>query len=256
MTTSDQEIASLDLGNSTCRMGLYGNGEINRERFVSTKTFLSDPKSLTGQYPALPPTIAYCSVSPPAESALKNWAKTSGSKLFNLNDMTCGDFPITYPHPGEIGQDRIANSLAAYKTCELPALVIDVGTATTFDVVGEREGYAGGVIAPGPQGFLDFLHQNTALLPKVIMDDKRPVRPIGTNTVDAMLLGAQLGFAPMVEGILSHLEEEIVKTHGKEPKIILAGGASHHLDLPRCENRPLLTLEGVALAFAQNNVIV
>ena len=92
MTTSDQEIASLDLGNSTCRMGLYGNGEINRERFVSTKTFLSDPKSLTGQYPALPPTIAYCSVSPPAESALKDWAKTSGSKLFNLNDMTCGDF--------------------------------------------------------------------------------------------------------------------------------------------------------------------
>ena len=64
------------------------------------------------------------------------------------------------------------------------------------------------------------------------MDEKRPVRPIGTNTVDAMLLGAQLGFAPMVEGILSHLEEEIVKTHGKEPKIILAGGASHHLDLP------------------------
>ena len=54
------------------------------------------------------------------------------------------------------------------------------------------------------------------------MDDKRPVRPIGTNTVDAMLLGAQLmGFAPMVEGILSHLEEEIVKTHGEEPKIIL-----------------------------------
>ena len=53
--------------------------------------------------------------------------------------MTCGDFPITYPHPGEIGQDRIANSLAAYKTCELPALVIGVGTATTFGVVGEGE---------------------------------------------------------------------------------------------------------------------
>ena len=221
-------------------MGLYGNGEINRERFVSTKTFLSDPKSLTGQYPALPPTIAYCSVSPPAESALKDWAKTSGSKLFNLNDMTCGDFPITYPHPDEIGQDRIANSLAAYKTCELPALIIDVGTATTFDVVEEEEGYAGGVIAPGPQGFLDFLHQNTALLPKVAIDDKSPARPIGTNTVDAMLLGAQLGFAPMVEGILRHLRVEMLKKYGKEPKIILAGGASHHLDMPRCENRPCL----------------
>lgn len=255
MTPSGQEIVSLDLGNSTCRMGLYGNGKIKQEGFVSTKTFISNPKSLTGQYPALPPTIAYCSVSPPAEAALKDWASESGSELFNLNALTCGDFPITYPHPDEIGQDRIANSLAVYKTCELPALVIDIGTATTFDVVGSKEGYAGGVIAPGPQGFLDFLHQNTALLPKVTIEDKRPICPIGTNTIDAMLLGAHLGFAPMVGGILSHLEKEMLRTHGKKPKVILAGGASHHLDMPRCENRPFLTLEGVALAFAQNNVI-
>ena len=68
--------------------------------------------------------------------------------------MTCGDFPITLSHPGEIGQDRIANSLAAYKTCELPALIVDAGTATTFDVVGESEGYAGGVIARAPRDSL------------------------------------------------------------------------------------------------------
>ena len=80
--------------------------------------------------------------------------------------------------------------------------------------------------------------------------------PIGKNTIDAMLLGAQLGFAPMVEGILKHLEKEMLKTHGKKPKVILAGGASHHLDIPHCQNRPFLTLEGVALAFAENNVIV
>jgi type III pantothenate kinase len=256
MTFSELEIASLDLGNSTCRMGLYANGEINREGFVETKAFISDPKSLIAQYPALPSTIAYCSVSPRAEESLKNWAKVSGLKLFNLNPLTCGNFPITYPHTNEIGQDRIANSLAAYKTCELPALVIDIGTATTFDVVGEKEGYAGGIIAPGPQGFLDFLHQNTALLPKVFIENKKIVGPIGKNTIDAMLLGAQLGFAPMVEGILKHLEKEMLKTHGKKPKVILAGGASHHLDIPHCQTRPFLTLEGVALAFAENNVIV
>ena len=256
MTLSGQEIASLDLGNSTCRMGLYGNGEIKKEEFVSTKTFLSNPKSLTDQYPSLPPTIAYCSVSPPAEAALKDWASGSRSELFNLNALTCGDFPITYPHPDEIGQDRIANSLAVYRTCELPAVVIDIGTATTFDVVGEEEGYAGGVIAPGPQGFLDFLHQNTALLPRVAIEGKMPACPIGTNTIDAMLLGVHLGFAPMVSGILSHLEKEMFRTCGKEPKVILAGGASHHLDIPRCENRPFLTLEGVALAFAENKIIL
>ena len=256
MTFSGYEIASLDLGNSTCRMGFYDNGQITKEGLVDTLAFIADPTSLTEQYATLPPTIAYCSVSPRAEAALKDWARASGTELFNLNARTCGNFPITYPHPDEIGQDRIANSLAAHRTSELPALVIDIGTATTFDVVGEKEGYAGGVIAPGPQGFLDFLHQNTALLPQVSMNENKPDCTIGTNTTDAMLLGAHLGFSPMVIGILNHLETEMTRTHGKEPKIILAGGASHHLEIPGGENRPFLTLEGVALAFAENNVII
>ena len=100
------------------QMGLYGNGEINRERFVSTKTFLSDPKSLTGQYPPSTDDRLLLGVSS-GRIGIEELAKDIGIKAFNLNDMTCGDF-ITYPHPGEIGQDRIANSLAAYKTCELP----------------------------------------------------------------------------------------------------------------------------------------
>jgi len=139
-----------------------------------------------------------------------------------------------------------------HRTSELPAIVIDVGTATTFDVVGVKEGYMGGVIAPGPQGFLDFLYQNTALLPKVHIDDHMPSSAIGKKTSDAMLLGIHLGFEPMVSGILDHLDKEIMKTCGKKPKVILAGGASFHLELPNSEHKPFLTLEGIAMAYLEN----
>ena len=75
MTFSGYKIASLDLGNSTCRMGLYDNGQITQEELVGTQAFIADPTSLTGQYATLPSTIAYCSVSPRAEAALKDWAR-------------------------------------------------------------------------------------------------------------------------------------------------------------------------------------
>jgi type III pantothenate kinase len=252
MTIKQSKVFSLDLGNSSCRIGLFDHGHLSKERFVSTTCFIENPNDLLDEIAENPSPLAYCSVSPLAEAALKEWADHSGLELFNLSNSSCGDFPITYPYPDEVGQDRIANSFAVHRTSELPAIVIDVGTATTFDIVGQEEGYMGGVIAPGPQGFLDFLHQNTALLPKVRLVDKMPSSPIGKKTSDAMLLGIHLGFEPMVNGILRRLDEEITRTHGKKPKVILAGGASFHLVLPNSEHRPFLTLEGIALAYLEN----
>ena len=252
MNQQQSRVFSLDLGNSTCRIGLFEQGRITQERFVSTSSFSENPDALLGRFVSYPEPVAYCSVSTLAESALKEWSSRSGTKSFNLTNDSYGDFPITYPSPDEIGQDRIANAFATHRTSELPAIVIDVGTATTFDVVGQEEGYMGGVIAPGPQGFLDFLHQNTALLPKVRVGDKMASRPIGKKTTDAMLLGIHLGFGPMVKGILNELSDELIKNSGKKPKVILAGGASFHIELPDSEHRPLLTLEGIGLAFLEH----
>ena len=183
-------------------MGLFDDGRLGNERFVSTTSFVDNPRTLLDEIATDPAPLAYCSVSPLAEQSLKEWAVHSGLEPFNLSNDSYGNFPITYPCPDEVGQDRIANSFAVHRTSELPVIVIDVGTATTFDIVGQEEGYMGGVIAPGPQGFLDFLHQNTALLPEVRLAEKMPSDPIGKNTSDAMLLGIHLGFEPMVNGIL------------------------------------------------------
>ena len=252
MNNEQSRVFSLDLGNSTCRIGLFEQGRITEERFVSTSSFAENPDDLLGPIVSHPEPLAYCSVSTLAERALKEWSSRSGTKSFNVTNDSYGNFPITYPSPEEIGQDRIANAFAAHRTSELPAIVIDVGTATTFDVVGKEEGYMGGVIAPGPQGFLDFLHQNTALLPKVRIGDKMPSNPIGKKTTDAMLLGIHLGFGPMVKGILNELSDELMKTSENKPKVILAGGASFHLELTDSEHRPLLTLEGIGLAYLEN----
>ena len=251
MNIKQSKVFSLDLGNSTCRMGLFDDGRLGNERFVSTSSFVDNPRTLLDETATDPAPLAYCSVSPLAEQSLKEWSVHSGVEPFNLSNDSYGNFPISYPYPDEVGQDRIANSFAVHRTSELPVIVIDVGTATTFDIVGQEEGYMGGVIAPGPQGFLDFLHQNTALLPEVRLAEKMPSGPIGKNTSDAMLLGIHLGFEPMVNGILRRLEEDITKTSGKKPKVILAGGASFHLELPNAEHRPFLTLEGIALAYLE-----
>lgn len=254
MKVKQSKVLSLDLGNSTCRIGLFEDGSISNESFVSTESFVIEPKVLLDEIADHPLPLAYCSVSPPAEGALREWSVNAGVEAFNLSNDSYGNFPITYPCPDEVGQDRIANSFAVHRTSELPAIVIDVGTATTFDIVGHKEGYMGGVIAPGPQGFLDFLHQNTALLPEVHIAEHIPSSPIGKKTSDAMLLGAHLGFEPMVRGILDHLDKEITKTCGKKPKVILAGGASFHLELPNSEHKPFLTLEGIAMAYLENTI--
>jgi type III pantothenate kinase len=254
MNDSPKDLFALDLGNSTCRVGIFRGSRISDDAFVDTDRFIDNPQILLERTENGSSPLCYCSVCPPAEIELVKWAIASNKELFCLTNRTCLDFPIAYPCPEEIGPDRIANSFAVHRTSELPAIVIDVGTATTFDVINEEDGYLGGVIAPGPQGFLDFLHQNTALLPKVAYGSKAPESPIGKTTSDAMLLGARLGFGPMITGILNRLKKEVKESCGKAPLVILAGGAARHLDLENFEHRPFLTLEGIALAYLENTL--
>ena len=153
MNDSPKELFALDLGNSTCRMGIFRGSRISDDAFVDTDRFIDNPQILLERTGNGSSPLCYCSVCPPAEIELVKWAIASNKELFCLTNRTCLDFPIAYPCPEEIGPDRIANSFAVHRTSELPVIVIDVGTATTFDVVNEEDGYLGGVIAPGPQGF-------------------------------------------------------------------------------------------------------
>ena len=245
-------IHCLDIGNKTTLVGLYQIGNFVKVKTLSTKTLIQAPEKLLGINKDHRHPISYCSVVPKAEESLLKFVASKNITAYNLNSKTKGSFPVNYPNPTEIGQDRIANSLAAYHIADLPCIVIDVGTATTFDIVSKDGGYEGGVITPGAQGFLDFLSQNTALLPQVSTDLPTPTSLIGRETKIAMVLGAKVGYPCMVEGILKCMKREIEETFNKKPTIIVTGGGHQNLKLEDALICPHLTIFGLAKAYELN----
>ena len=121
-------------------------------------------------------------------------------------------------NPREVGADRLVNAFAAWKRHHQALIVIDFGTATTFDVVSEEGDYIGGIIAPGVNLSLETLHRAAAKLPNVAI--MRPEKVIGTNTIGAMQSGVYYGYAGLIDGIV----ERIRKEYGKKMKVIATGG--------------------------------
>src|SRR3989454_6319780 len=125
---------------------------------------------------------------------------------------------ILYDNPKEVGADRIANAVAAVETYGGPCVVVDFGTATTFDCVSSKGEYMGGVICPGIGISADALFENTARLPRV--DIRKPTRVIGTTTVGSLQSGLYYGYLGLVDGILERLLEEM----GEETRVVATGG--------------------------------
>lgn len=125
---------------------------------------------------------------------------------------------IDYPQPGQIGADRLANAVGVYERHGAPAIVIDFGTAVTFDIISGEPAYCGGVIAPGLGAMSGYLSRKTALLPEVELLE--PASAIGKSTVQAMQAGAVFGYRGLVHGILERILSELSDT----PKIIATGG--------------------------------
>jgi type III pantothenate kinase len=128
--------------------------------------------------------------------------------------------PVLIDNPAEVGADRVVNAIAAHASygTGLPIIVIDFGTATTFDAVSAKGEYLGGVICPGPQVSADALVQRTARLPRI--DVRKPARVIGTNTIAAMQSGLFWGYVDMVEGLVRRMKEEL----GGAAVVIATGG--------------------------------
>ena len=252
MVNLNHSVICLDIGNSTSHFGVYENGILIDQNRISSSLLINCTNKVLNKYNFSKFSLSYCSVLPEAEKSLLKYINKKNINFFNLNYKTTVNFPINYPRPSQIGQDRLANSFAVFHSYDLPCLVIDIGTATTFDVVSKNGGYEGGIIVPGPQGLLDFLNQNTALLPKVSIQEKTSNIIIGKDTKQAMLIGAKLGYKSMNEGLISHLTKEIKLQFLKKPKLILTGGASIETSFPYMEHRPELTIFGLALAFQCN----
>ena len=250
----NESLLCLDLGNTTCKIGIWKNGKISKERIIPTHTFVNSELPWLNEW-SQKDGIAYCSVVPNAESSLLKALVSRKLSPYSLTASTQSILPIGYPKPEEIGADRIANAIAVYQNFDLPAVVIDLGTATTFDVVTANGGYVGGVIIPGPQGMLDFLGNNTALLPTLrLSPDKNLVDPIGKSTCGAIQSGLNFGYPAMLQGILNALEEQLEEKYGKIKSLIQTGGESNHFQIQGSSICPYLTLEGLGLAFANQQV--
>jgi type III pantothenate kinase len=153
---------------------------------------------------------------------------------------------IEYPKPQSIGADRLANAAAVAEFYGFPAIVVDFGTAVTFDVVSERCSYIGGVIAPGLEAMTSFLYQRTALLPRLSL--KEPYCAVGKSTVEAMRSGAIFGYRGLVREILAQIRAE---QFSRKKVVVVATGGYAWLIASRLPEvaviHPRLTLEGLRI---------
>ncbi|MBV8458310.1 MAG: type III pantothenate kinase, partial [Acetobacteraceae bacterium] len=158
-------------------------------------------------------------------------------------------FEIKVDNPDEVGADRLANALAGYQHFGGPLVVVDFGTATTFDVVGEDGAYLGGVIAPGINLSIEALHHAAARLPRIGIG--RPQAVIGRSTVPAMQSGVYWGYVGLIEGLVARIKAE----YGGPMKVIATGGlapliAEGTMVIEKSE--PDLTLEGLRMLAERN----
>jgi type III pantothenate kinase len=194
--------------------------------------------------------VVVSSVVPEKNSAISKAAgKTEVIWLDSKLKLGVG---IDYPAPRSIGADRLANAAAVASFYGCPAIVVDFGTAVTFDIVSARCNYIGGVIAPGLEAMTNFLYQRTALLPKLSL--KEPRRAIGRSTIGAMLSGAVFGYRGLVREIIARIRAEQFP-HGKL-HVVATGGYARLIaaQLPEITAvRPHLTLEGLRIIANLNS---
>jgi type III pantothenate kinase len=181
--------------------------------------------------------------------------KTLCRKYFEREPLVVGGpdvvlgLEVLVERPDEVGADRLVNALSARETYGGPLIVVDFGTATTFDVIDDRGDYFGGVIAPGVNLSLQSLHMAAARLPRVAIE--RPETVIGKSTVPAMQSGIFWGYVSMVEGMVERIQEE----YGAPMKVIATGGLaplfSEHTPCIKCAD-PELTLRGLLAIYRMN----
>jgi type III pantothenate kinase len=244
----------LDVGNTTIHAGLFAGPRLTDQwRLATHATQTADELGLTlrqfllmgGHDPAMVEGVAVASVVPPLEGMIRNGVvRATGHTPFFFQPGIHPVMPIVYDAPQEIGADRLANSLAGMRLAGCPLVVVDFGTATTFDVVSARGEYLGGAIAPGIELSLGALFSRTARLPQI--EIKPPGRVIGRSTREGMQSGIVHGYAGLVDRLISLLRREI----GSRTGVLATGGLAGTIaPYTRTVRRvvPHLTLEGIRL---------
>lgn len=202
-----------------------------------------DPKSINGAIIAtvVPPTLFQL--------------RTLCTQYFGVTPLVVGEedvdvgIKIDMPNPNEVGADRIVNAVAGHQAYDGPLIIIDFGTATTFDVVGETGVYEGGVISPGINLSIEALNRAAAKLPRIAVEVPRQGKVIGKSTIEAMQSGIMWGYVGLLEGLVDRITAE----YGKAMTVVATGGLAvvfetqsqviDHVDTD-------LTLRGLAIIYA------
>ncbi len=265
--TDETMLLTLDVGNTNTVLGLYRlttDELVTHWRISTLRTQTADEYGVlflnlfamrkieaTGIS-----SIIISSVVPPLETTLRQVCE----RYFNVKPMFVEPgiktgMPILVDNPAELGADRLVNGVAAFARYGGPCIVVDFGTATTFDVVSAKGEYIGGVIAPGLAISAEALFSRAARLSRV--DVKKPAKVVGTNTVAHMQSGLYYGYIGLVDGILERIIKETQGQDAVAPKVIATGGLARLIvDDSRFIQTidDMLTLDGLRLIYERNRV--
>jgi type III pantothenate kinase len=254
-------LLAFDIGNTDTVVGIFDNGNLlNHFRVASALNLTIDEAGLfvsslfhhhVEAETSEVDRVAICSVVPHLTDIYERMTK----KYFKVDPLIISSkvklpFEIDYPKPEEIGADRLANASAGFARFGCGLIVVDLGTATTFDVISETGAYIGGVIAPGPHTAGVSLARRAARLFEV--DLGKPKGVIGKSTAHAITSGLHYGTVGLIDGIVDNIHDEL----GKNCKVVATGGAaelyvadSQHIS----EHIPTLTLDGIKIITDYNS---
>jgi type III pantothenate kinase len=244
-------ILLFDIGNTNTHLGLADARRVVKHANIPTATwFKGVPKNALLGFVrhARLDGAALCSVVPRATPVVHRAVKHLWRlPCLELTPRTLRGVGINYPRPQTIGPDRLANAAAARHHFGAPSVVVDFGTAVTFDVVDRAGDYVGGIIAPGLAAMTDYLHEKTALLPRIRIREVRSV--VGKSTEQAMLVGAVHGYRGLILELIRELKNEL---EARRLPVVATGGYAELIGSKLSAItavEPLLTLEGLRLVW-------
>ncbi len=252
-------LLAVDIGNTNVTFGVFeGEKLVNTWRMATDASkmpdeygvFLLNLINMAGLEPSKIHGISMCSTVPPLISIFQQmFANYFKAPLLTLGPGTKSGVRIRTDNPRELGPDRIANSAAAHQLYEGPVIIVDLGTATTFDVVSRDGDLLGAVIAPGITDAARALFTRAAALPQVEL--VAPKHAIGTNTVASMQSGIIFGYAGLIEGIVARINRQL----GEKAQVVATGGYAPLVvdETPVIDEvNPDITLIGLMLIYLMN----